>query len=301
MNFYIENEFEFNRIWPLLKEKACVCESPKIYHIGLDIEYISEKNFEEDFTKSNWVFNKASGIVVCILSISTKDINIVINLKQIGPTLNPQLIEIITSRNWIKTGVGVDLDVKYLSENFNLKNCFGYIDISLFASISGIKTPNLEYCYQILVDPSEKKDKLKIHNWSQEITERDFNYCLKDSKMSYETGKVCIDTFINVFKQSYKNNSEIIESLANEKIAIEEKQKINSISDKQIVKKDYISKVYQYFLEKKYSPPSFCFQEITENKFQCLLFHNETIYIGIGSSKQEAKHNCSKNFLEKNN
>src|SRR5438552_2787634 len=142
---YINSEEKWNIYVNQFKDNSRICSNPYIYHVGLDCEYISKSNYPDSFESSKkWTFKQDSGISVCILQLACHKMCLVINLTTLGPYLPPSLIEILVSGSWIKTGVGIDLDILYLSDNFNLSQCAGYVDLKTYGFIAGLSNPKLD-------------------------------------------------------------------------------------------------------------------------------------------------------------
>lgn len=111
----------------------------------------------------------------------------VIDLTRLGPNLPSQLIEIIKSSNWIKTGVGIDMDITYLSDNFNLSQCSRHIDLKTFCLASGCATPNLEYINSVLEhDNFQKKSTNSLNDWTQPLTINQLKYAESNAIVNNE-------------------------------------------------------------------------------------------------------------------
>src|SRR5438128_199488 len=85
-----------------------------VYLIGLDCEFVNHANS----ISTDWVLNKEYDMAVCLIQISNANDCLVINVKELGPELPSELVNVLKSSNWIKVGVGIDNDMTYLIDNF---------------------------------------------------------------------------------------------------------------------------------------------------------------------------------------
>ena len=281
----------------ILKESARKKTNPNLFCIGLDLEYISRENFislgytNDDLT---WVVNKEINNIPCILQFSTDNCCVVINLKELGLPLPNNIIDIITSMSWIKFGVGISNDLKYLNESYNLKQCNGAIELYNYAVLSNFENPNLENLYkyffndiQILNDlrtnkigsydyPVGKRDStLNPHNWLEPLTKEQFQYVVVDAYMSYKIGMRAIDPLIrglqsNIIeiiepdiympKPSSKGSGLLkkhaVKESKKKKVTNDEKSQIERIM-KNDKNEDTVSRLQQYTQIKKYKLPTY--------------------------------------------
>jgi len=179
--YCIDTIEQFNKYFPILKNSAKRGNS--VFVVGLDSEYISKSNHPKSFKKFLWIKNSFD-IAVCTIQLSTDKICLIINLCKIKRLPN-KLIMLLTNDCWIKVGIGIELDLKYISDNYNLGHCGGGIELKNFANLANYKHSSLSFLVQKLTNYHVKKDK-SVCNWSKNIL--DFNelkYAAKDAYFSY--------------------------------------------------------------------------------------------------------------------
>ena len=168
---FIANENQFEAIFASLLNDSRIDSTLSYHHIGLDCEFISKANYPESFELSKqWTIKQTYSISTCILQLASKNICLIIDLKNFSRKLPDKLIKILQSENWLKTGVNICTDIKYLVDNFDLGHCNGVIDISIFASLAGCKTPSLKFLSENLIDKKIKKSSLQLRDWSKSLT-----------------------------------------------------------------------------------------------------------------------------------
>jgi hypothetical protein len=197
--YVITKREEFNSIYDEFKNSALLKLEPNIYLIGLDIEYICKSNYPNSFKNyKNWL-KVANEIAVCKLQLSTKSISIVIDLCKFteNAELPDNLIKILKSDAWIKTGVGISSDIAYLSTNYCLGQCNGCIDMKTYAQLKGLDC-SLIGLYNTITGSNDKKNKKdSICDWTQSLTEEQIQYTAHDGYMSYIVGKHFISNIID--------------------------------------------------------------------------------------------------------
>jgi hypothetical protein len=192
---YIDHITQFDLKFNQFKENSKISTHPAIYHVGLDCEYITQSNFPESFIKSsNWVHQSSFGVAVCLIQIANAKECLVVDITKFNKILPHGLIEILTSGNWIKTGVGIDLDMQYISDNFLLAQCNGHIDMRTHAILNGVNNPNLEFLSGV-----EKPDYCTLRDWSSNISTQNLKYAGSDGFCSYNIGKQFLKNSSNTF------------------------------------------------------------------------------------------------------
>lgn len=194
---YIDSPTQFNTKFNQFKENSEIQTSPAIYHIGLDCEYITESNFPHSYAQStNWINKSTYGIAICCIQIANSKECLVIDVTKFNKVLPKKLIEILTSGNWLKTGVGIDLDMQYIQDNFSLPQCNGVLDMRTHAILSGVNTPSLEHLSGI----SKNENISGQRDWSQPISLQQLKYAGSDGFCSYNVGKQFLKISLNAFK-----------------------------------------------------------------------------------------------------
>lgn len=215
MNTYIINSIQdFNQYFHIFKKSARCVSSNDIFIVGFDIEFICKANYPESFSKSYlWNINTTHETSVCTIQIASESMCLVINLVKMGLPMPNNLIKLLTKTSWIKVGVGVDLDLTYLSNNFNLGHCGGAIDIKNLALLAKYKNPSLEFLFNQLVGSHNKKTATVINNccdWSRELNNEQLLYAARDAIMSIkvfnEMIKPSIDNLIKIEQETNTDN-----------------------------------------------------------------------------------------------
>lgn len=148
--YYIQSANDCIKKLLLLRESARRRTKQNMFCIGFDLEYISSDNFkslgysDEDLT---WVINKEVKNIPCILQFSTDVCCVVVNLKELGLPLPNSIVDIITNMSWMKFGVGISADLKWLSKSYNLGQCNGAVELYNYALLANFENPNLENLY----------------------------------------------------------------------------------------------------------------------------------------------------------
>jgi len=286
---YIETISQFDLKFQQFKENSKIYSNPSIYHIGLDCEYITESCYPESFEKSkNWINNSSIGVAVCLLQIANANECFVINLTQFNKILPNNLIELLTYGNWIKTGVGIDLDMIYITSNFNLKQANGIVDIKTYAILSGVNNPNLEFLSNTTkLNSSEKRD------WSQPITTQNLKYAGSDGFCSYNLGKQFLKVSMNAFiNKKTITNADITHNTL-------------SLSGKQN-STNYVGLLQEYLMTKSINKtlielPKYTDYEIDKKTHlftvECKI--KQIVDYGVGQNKMTAKQNAAKNVYTK--
>ena len=292
---------QFNDIYNEFKESAKINFSENkyandIFLVGLDTEYISKDNNPKSFDNClNWI-EKADKIAICKLQLATKQMSLVIDLCKFNKILPENLIKIITTESWIKTGVGISNDLKYLSYNFNLAQCNGGIDIKTFAELKGCTNPNLLDIYTNIsngmykdhVKKNKKINKQQIIDWSLDMTIEQVEYAGMDAYMSYIIGEYLITGLIKY--PQFDKFRIILDKDDND-------NNINTYNDKQLLVttslscKNYIGLLQEYSQKTKLKLPIYQDENCDDINYKFKIscnFKDLTTY-GFGNNKKEAK------------
>lgn len=251
---YIQTKEHLNSRLQTFELECKIKEHTSIYHVGLDCEYINEGNFPESYKSADlWTKKRNYKIAVCILILSSNNSCLIINLKKIGPELPSKLIELLQSGNWIKTGVGINNDMIYLADNFNLPFYSGVIDIVTIASLAEFKKPSLDNLSQHFnIIKMKKKKENSIQDWSKSLTVEMIEYCSRDGFASYHLGELIIKNMISSLNLELKDNSDNIKI----KTSIEQE-------------KNEIMLLNEYAQKNNLGLPNYAFEKIGEQLFNC--------------------------------
>ena len=197
--YNINSATEFELYAHLLEKSAVTNTSPNMYRIGLDLEYKSVT----DLMKQNkiledvdFIINKNISCIPCVVQLATDSVALVCNLTKMGLPLPPKLIMMLTSPSWIKTGIGLDIDLKYLAAAYNLGHCSGAIDLRNIAILGGIEKPSLVNIYNYSGGIPLPMVDVK-HEWLGVLSEDQIKYAAYDAYMSYQIGKYILEPSIN--------------------------------------------------------------------------------------------------------
>lgn len=197
MRVFIVNTVEgFNNVYNEFAVSAKICEAPRIQHIGIDTEYISRDNYRESF---DTIDNQWSGskVKICTIQMSTQTVTIILKVFDIV-YLPSKLVEIFQSPSWIKTGIGINLDCKYIRENFGISHIEGVMDITTFEHMMGNSAPNMEALIHIATGRTHRKVN-KIIDWtinmSGNFIDRQLEYLICDGYYSYALGRKFIPCY----------------------------------------------------------------------------------------------------------
>lgn len=286
---YIDSTEQFISKYSTFKENSKIhSKGYPIYHIGLDCEYISKSSFPESFENSKtWTTQRSHDISICLIQLANPKSCLVIDLTKLGPALPTQLIDIIKSSNWIKTGVGIDLDITYLSDNFNLGQCNGCFDIKTFANLSGCETPNLEFLNNVLGFATLDKSLNSINDWSKPLTINQLKYASNDAISSYNIGSLMVNSLKKSFNNNLNQKSFFNSNVSNvtQTISISENTEIN-----------YVGKLQELAQKENILFPTYV-ESIVNTKFKCECNFKNKISDGYGTNKKMAKNESAKNVF----
>lgn len=308
----IKNIDELIKYIKVIKDDSRVNKKFGINVVGFDVEMICKDNFNKTWENCRWVENKKS-VVPCTVQISTNNICLIICLKEIGVPLPKKLKNIITSETWIKCGVGTELDLKILSDSYNLGHCGGCYDMKSISIIGGCETPNLENLYSTFVYP-KKKQKHLFHDWSSPLDDITIKYACMDAVMSYRL-------FHQIFIPSIKNIQTKVENKETGNISFDDTIEYIDNEIGETVNRNYIGELQHTCQKMKIHLPVYfdlC-KSGSDFVFKCCIFSNsenivsydtaeietmKTFYFyGRGKTKKYAKHESAKlafNFIKNN-
>ena len=173
-----------------LHEQALVNRTHGLHVIGFDLEAISRKNYPVSYAKHVHRFVRDYHTTIpCLLQISTRTgYNCVINLLNDSYPKAPhaELLKILSSKNWVKVGVGVERDLEMLSVVYNLGHLQGGVDLQPFALQKGHTRPGLSalskiYCPE---EPKPSESIMSWRDWSTRLTGDALAYAVKDAELS---------------------------------------------------------------------------------------------------------------------
>jgi hypothetical protein len=205
--------------------------------------------------------------------------------------LPQKLINIIKNDSWVKYGVGIEQDLKILSNNYNLGQCCGSIELKNIALMAKINNPNLERLYNLLIGDHVKKSS-SVCDWSLELTNEQLNYAVKDAIMSYQLGNELLKPCICFINDTCNNKV----SLNN--IPINFINNNNNNNNNNIISVNYIGKLNEFAQQKNYIFPIYKETlDYNNNKnFICECTFINKITTGNGSSKKKAKYMAALNM-----
>lgn len=318
---------QFDDIFQVFKDDAKISENPNICAIGFDVEFISRANYPDSFSLADqWTYyNKENEIAVCKLQMSSPNYCIVIDLCELCQINNnyeglPQnLTNIIKSESWIKMGVGVNNDILYMSNNYNLGQCSGGFDVKIFSHICGFPNNSLVELYNLIANKNIKKISVPHSDWSKTLTIKHIEYCFSDAYMSYIIGKKFLDMMrgihinninnINIISDAHsetKNSASSSSSLASHSNSSNnnirqpckeqlDKKHIIKIKMKEI---NYINRIQQQVQKKKDPLPIYKEHQSDishlKYKISCNLY--DKIAFGYGPNKSSAKMRAAENM-----
>ena len=281
--YLVKTKEEWDKYFPVLRDSARTGTVPELFLVGLDTEFISRANFEVSFQESkNWILDGSNDVATCILQFASRTCCLIVYLTKIGPELPKSLIGMLISESWVKVGVGVELDLKYLSVNYRLGHCAGGIELRNFAIMSGMERSNLEHLYSVLTGHHVKKQK-SIHDWTKELTREQLEYCAKDAIMSREIFEKMFEPTLKFLSgKNYQDGFKL--DFQNLEL---ESPEIN-----------YIGRLNEKAQEKKLEAPQYIDQDKIGAEFQvrCVFMEKETV--GNGRSKKDAKQEASRLMLD---
>ena len=106
------------------------------------------------------------------------------------------------SDKWLKSGVGVEGDLRKISDNYRLPYYSGSFELKTLAEVGKIRKPNLVNLYSLFVGQQHFKDKSQsICDWSLPLVEKKkIEYAARDAIMSYQVFKYMMTPSLNLIK-----------------------------------------------------------------------------------------------------
>lgn len=183
----------FDNVYESFKNSCRLRQNPDVYLTGLDVEYIQKNTNKNNFDEyTNWL-KRADKMAVCKLQLASKNMCLVIDLCKFPREMPYNLLKILMSESWIKTGVGLSHDLSLVSYCYELGQCNGCIDVKIFAELYGVKSPKLTELYRLITGQVTNKDRkiddtTEIRDWSKSLTMENVEYAAFDAVMSYVVG-----------------------------------------------------------------------------------------------------------------
>lgn len=180
----VTSEEEFHQWHKLIKEDSVTPTSPSRWVIGLDIEYAALETVPEE-AWSYWIQKETPpNPVVCTLSISSYHFSMVVHFPFFGKSWPKKIVQILESPSYLKVGVGISLDFKYLRENFGVYP-IGGIECQNLAILTGRKEQSLAGLYQEFYSEKVNSKKIARSNWTTpELSSKQIEYSGMDAYMS---------------------------------------------------------------------------------------------------------------------
>lgn len=285
---YIDNINQFDLKFNQFKDNSRISTYPSLYHVGLDCEYITQSNYPDSFEKSReWINKSTTGVAICLIQIANSKECLVIDVTKFNKVLPNGMVEILTSGNWIKTGVGIDLDMHYIQDNFNLNQCNGHIDMRTHAILSGVNNPSLEFLSGV-----SKPDGIGKRDWSNHITTQNLKYAGSDGFCSYNIGK----QFLKVSSNAFSNKKTILHT---DLIT-------GNISVKSDTVTNYVGLLQEYLMVKTINKTLIELPKYTDYEadrkthlfaVECRI--KQMVGHGVGQNKMTAKQNAAKDVYTK--
>lgn len=230
----IDNRDKLSKL-DILEEDAIVNESTRTYCIGFDAEFISKSNYPHSFRKcTNWVIDTPTTEAVCLIQIASKKYVFLIYLPGIGLPLPKRLKKIFLGEKWLKTGVGIEGDLRKICENYRLSHFHGSFELKTLAEVGNIKKPNLVNLYSLFVGRQHYKDKSQsVCDWSLPLREsKKIKYAARDAIMSYQLFQYMLEPTLNHIHSKSKSKLDVqLEINLEENLNIIEKNGKNDEND----------------------------------------------------------------------
>jgi hypothetical protein len=185
----VSNVEQWNSVVPKLKDAARINTDPNIYHVGFDTEYMVLSNYPEH--RDRFANQRLDKVGLCTIQIACSTVCIIVRVHEFV-FLPRSLVDIITSENWIKTGVGIDNDLRLCFENFELRGVPAYIDLRVRAILRGVRTPNLEFLTSEYLGRPYQKFISSVRDWTLPLTDETCLYITEDAYYSYALGRACL-------------------------------------------------------------------------------------------------------------
>lgn len=290
----IETHSQLDDIFQQFKTKSKIGTNPDTFLVGLDCEYIPTKMHDVDY---KWI-KQIDDVAICTIQLANSDMCLVINMCKLGPEMPQCLVDLLLSNSWIKTGVSIDLDMKYLSTNFQIGHCSGHIDLKNFGVLAGMENPSLKEMYEGLgfgILNKNIADK-KIYKWYEDISVNQLKYAANDAIASYKIGNFIVTQIVTNIKQKMQISDKKVE---------DKQEGVINISTKD---ENYVGILQEYAQKYNLSMPEYgdwqtrdglCNTKVHDCK--CTFVCKGNIFIGYGaaSTKKDAKMQAAKEILSK--
>ena len=288
---------DFNIHFNQFKETARVISPQHTFVVGLDTEYICKANYPEAYGRSlEWIeTNSNTGVAVCTIQLATDKMCLVINLVNMGKPMPRKLKELLIKDSWVKVGVGIDLDLRYLSENYNLGHCGGSIELKNLANLAQYQNSSLDFLFNQFVGGNVKKQASGLCDWTQELTQSQIEYAAKDAIMSLKIFQSIIAPTIDYLKQKKPEDNLLAVNIVNIP------KTTNLITGEiKTLSINYIGKLNEYSQQNKLPSPQYTEKNIDgiPIMFQSKCNFNGKSTIGNGSSKKKAKNLAAQKMLK---
>lgn len=261
----------FNFYFTEFKNLSRIRSNPDIYHIGLDLEYINKSNFPKSYEKIKGQKDKYK-IKICLIQLSNEVMSLIVRVSEML-TMPTNLENVLISSNWIKTGVGIDLDMNYLMSNFNLSGVPFYLDLKTFYSLQGESNPNLENILRKELGEFSKNDST-VKDWSNELDFKSIKYAVEDAYYSYSLAK----KFIPGYSDTMVKKLDEFEY---------------EVSD---IQENYVNRLQEFF-QKKYGFINCINQHKTESGYIISLEFEGQLYENLYKDKKIGKQEFSREML----
>jgi len=287
------------------KESARVKDN--MFFIGLDCEFICKKNQPESFIKSqNWTKKSTYDIAVCTMQLSSKSMSLFIDLKRLGG-INNILKNILESENWIKCGVGINNDIRYLSDNFELSICYSVYDLNIHHKLTTDDTKSsLDYLSKKYDVGKKLGSNSHLYDWGKDMyDQRMIKYAVNDSILSERLGRRIILNEDVVLQEMEFDDSQIKITNSQMNVAsnvISDNIQIGKLNDCNIQMKELanpITFLKEYADKKTIREPLYEISFGNDGLFACSCKFGNKESVGKAKNKKEAKTESAKNFIEK--
>jgi len=86
-------------------------------------------------------------------------------------------------------GVGISLDLTYMSKAFELGHCGGELELRNLGLLANFEKPSLVNLYNYFTGQQVKEKHYGGNNWVEELSDSQLDYVIMDAYMSYKIGK----------------------------------------------------------------------------------------------------------------
>ena len=133
------------------------------------------------------------------------------NCSSFEPNLPSKLTNLIQSESWVKLGVGIENDLSILSNNYNLGQCGGGIELKNLALLGGLKHPSMKHLCEMYVGSYHGAIKSNgFSDWSGDLETKELLYASKDAIVSYKIGMEMLKPSLESIKKTQKSVSVVL-------------------------------------------------------------------------------------------